>query len=141
MAVRVPLSALFGTALARRIFSPVRARVSVDGEELPEDHFTMLVAATVANVGLGVRITYRAEEDAERFHMIASALPARSLARQFGRTFRGRPLRGPQHHDLLARRAEITFAEPQPCTVDGELLRATRVELAAGEPVAICRTA
>ncbi|MCC6749667.1 MAG: hypothetical protein IT371_18520 [Deltaproteobacteria bacterium] len=132
LGLRVSLAALFGTRAARELFDPVPAVVEVDGTRLLEPHFTLLVAASVEDVGLGIKLTYRARERPNAFHLVASALPARTLAREFPRTFLGRPLRGVGHHDHVAERVSLEFLEPQPYLLDGELFTAETLELRAG---------
>jgi hypothetical protein len=62
MAARVTVSALLRTPYARHLFEPVRARIFADGTELPTRGWTLLVASTLMDVGLKIRITYRALE-------------------------------------------------------------------------------
>jgi len=132
MAARVTLSALAGTPYARRLFEPVAAQITCDGETLPHDRWTLLCASTLMNVGLHIRITYRALEHPDRFHLIASGLPAGQLARQLPRTFMARPLSGPGHFDRVLSEARIEFDEPQAYTLDGDLFRARVLTLRRG---------
>jgi diacylglycerol kinase family enzyme len=135
LAVRTTVSSLLGTAFARRLFEPVRARITVDGRQLPLDRWTLLVAATVENVGLQIRITYRALEREGHFHLVASGLPAFDLARQFHKTFLSRSLSGEPHFDLLGRETVIEFERPEPYIMDGDLFRASRLVLRQGPAV------
>jgi len=138
LAARITASSLLGTAFARRLFEPVPARITVDGKRLPQERWTLLVAATVENVGLQIRITCRAVERQGHFHLVASGLPAFELARQFHRTFLSRSLSGEPHFDLLAREAVIEFERPEPYIMDGDLFRAARLVLRQGPNVKLC---
>ncbi len=132
MAARITLSSLLGGAYAQRIFEPVEARISVDGQPLPNRRWTLLVASTLMDVGLKIRITYRALEREGCFHLVASGLAPFHLARQVHRTFLARALEGESHFDRVAREVVLEFERPESYTVDGDLFRASRVAVQAG---------
>jgi diacylglycerol kinase family enzyme len=137
LAARTIASGLYGGKFSSWLFEALPAEVEVDGRKLDADRFTLIVAATVRNVGLGVKIAYRAGERPGHFHFLASSLPASRLVSQPDRVFRGLPLRGQPHEDTLARTARIRFREPQTYTLDGDLFRADTVELACGPRLSI----
>jgi diacylglycerol kinase family enzyme len=139
LAMRTVASAVARGSFAKWMFSPIPAEVTIDGRVLDSRAFTLLVAATVQNVGIGVRVPYRAGTVPGRFHLVASSLPMMNLIGQFARVFGGRPLRGEPHTDTLAKKAEIKFEEMQTYTLDGDLFRAERILLAAGPRVSILR--
>ena len=135
LAGRTVASAVTGGPFARWLFEPLEARIVVDGASLDANRFTLLVASTVTNVGIGFRPTYRAGEVPGRFHLVASSLSALRLASQATRVRGGRRLRGTPHTDVVAGRVEIEFAEPQTWTLDGDLFRSTRLVLTGGQQV------
>ncbi len=135
LAGRTVASAITGGPFARWLFDPLEARLVVDGVPLSQTHFTLLVAATVRDVGIGFRPTYRAGEVPGRFHLVASSLSALRLASQATRVRGGRALRGTPHTDVVAERVEIDFATPQTWTLDGDLFRTTRLVLTGGERI------
>jgi diacylglycerol kinase family enzyme len=137
LAARIAVSSLLGSGLSRQVFQPLTARVTADGEELPERSWRLLAAATVLDLGLGIRLTYRARERPGLFHLVASAQSPASLARQFHRTFLARPLRGARHFDLLAREARVELQQEEPYVLDGDLFRARRVQLRSGPQVQV----
>jgi len=137
LAARAAASGLLRGSFARWMFEPLEIAIAVDGEAIAARAFTLVVAATVQNVGIGVRITYRAGTQPGRFHLIASSLPPSRLIGQAARVFTGRPLRGTPHTDTLAARASLRFAAPQTYTLDGDLFRADRVALACGPRIDI----
>jgi hypothetical protein len=51
----------------------------------------------------------------------------------------GRPLSGQPHVDRLASAARIRFATPQSYTLDGDLFRASDIELSIGPRISIAR--
>ncbi|HJZ88603.1 MAG TPA: diacylglycerol kinase family protein [Polyangia bacterium] len=132
LAARTLASGIARGPFARWLFDPIEIEITVDGVTLPTRHFTLIVAATVRNVGIGVKVTYRAGQRPGRFHLVASSLPASRMVVQAARVFGGRPLKGQPHTDVLAARARLRFAEPQTYTLDGDLFRASEVELACG---------
>src|SRR5262249_2694536 len=105
LALRTGASGAGRGAVAEWMFDPISAQLVGDERRLDAPKFTLVVAATVRNVGIGVRVPYQAGTVPGRFHLIASSLPAMRLISQAPRVFAGRPLRGQPHTDTLARRA------------------------------------
>lgn len=137
LAARITASSLIGTRLSRWLFEPVPARIAVDGTVLPHARWTLLVAATVVNVGLQIRITHRALERNGHFHLVASGLPPFELARQFYKTFLSRSLEGDPHFDLLSGRTIIEFERPEPYILDGDLFRGRRIVVESGPRIRV----
>jgi diacylglycerol kinase family enzyme len=137
LAARITASSLLGTPLSRWLFEPVPARITVDGTALPNERWSLLVAATVVNVGLQIRITHRALERKGHFHLVASGLPPFELARQFHKTFLSRSLEGHPHFDLLSGRTVIEFERPEPYILDGDLFRGRRIVVENGPRVRV----
>jgi diacylglycerol kinase family enzyme len=131
MVVRTVFAAFSNNALAREIFSPVAATVVVDGEEVPFCDFTLMLASTIDS-HLGIKVTYRAREEPGRFHVVLSGEPNGSLARQFHKTFLGRPLVGRNHVDRLATRIEVRFDQPSKYIIDGDLYEGDHVVVLPG---------
>lgn len=134
LALRTVLSSLLpgGGAFARWLFQPTAATVSVDGELLATSHHRVLLAATVPDVGLGMRVPWRAGCQPRRFNLIASSLPLWRNALQLPRLLRGEPLRGRPHEDRMARTARFDFAQKEPLSLDGELFGARAAEVSLG---------
>lgn len=121
-----------GGALARRLFAETEARLWIEGEPVPQDRFRLLLAATVPDVGLGMRVAWQAGRVPGRLHVVASGLAIGSMARQLGRVRRGEPLDGAPHVDRLAASVRVRFVQPQPYTLDGDLFRAEEIEVEVG---------
>lgn len=129
-----------GGRLSRRLFAQTPIEVEADGERLPAERFRMLVCSTVPDVGLGMRVAWQAGRSARRLHLVASALPIGSMARQLHRVFRGQPLSGPReaHVDRLVERVRLRFpASEEPFTLDGDLYLAREIEIALGPQIGI----
>lgn len=139
LTARTVVSSFIQGRMARWLFSPAEVTLTVDGEELPTERYRLLVASTVPDVGMGFRVPWQAGRQPGRFHLVASGLSTTSMALQLPRVFSGRPLAGAPHLDRLAARVRVRFAAPQTYTLDGDLFRATEVELAIGPRMSIAR--
>jgi len=139
LTARTMVSSLVQGSMARWLFAPAEVALTVDGETLPAEAYRLLVASTVPDVGMGFRVPWQAGREPGRFHLVASGLSTTSMALQLGRVFAGKPLRGAPHLDRLATRVHIRFAAPQTYTLDGELFRASDVELVTGPRLQIAR--
>jgi diacylglycerol kinase (ATP) len=137
LAARIIGSALVGGRFAHWIFDPVEIAITVDGRRLSQERFTLVVAGTIQDVGLGFRPTYLGGTVPGRFHLVATALSPARLARNAVRCLRGKPLAGQPTFDILAEHAELRFARPQSYALDGDRFRATEVSLRAGPRVTI----
>lgn len=129
---RVFAGSFVGGELARRVLMPASCTLFVDGAPIAEDRLSLLCASVVEDVGLGLRLTYRAGESFARFHVVGTALAQRALGPQMTRVLRGLPLRG-ACVDALAASVELRFpAGTGAYVVDGELVRGDRVVVRAG---------
>jgi diacylglycerol kinase family enzyme len=139
LTARTVVSSFIQGKMARWLFSPADVTLTVDGEALPTEAYRLLVASTVPDVGMGFRVPWQAGREPGRFHLVASGLSTTSMALQLHRVFLGQPLAGHPHLDRLASRVHIRFAAPQTYTLDGDLFRATDVELVTGPRLSIAR--
>jgi diacylglycerol kinase family enzyme len=141
LAAYAAASAALGGALARRLFRPAEVQIVADGEPARSLAARMLVASTVVDVGVGMRICPRATAAPDRFQLVASGLPPSAMARQLPAVLAGQPLVGAPalHLDRLARRAELRFAADEPYTLDGDLFRARVVTLELAERISVVR--
>lgn len=121
-----------GGRFARWLFQRTAAELSIDGRRAAEAAFRLLLCATVPDVGLGMRVPWRAGFVPRRFQVVASSLPLYRNALQLLRIQRGQPMRGQPHTDELAREVSVRFFEPQPLTLDGEVFSATAVKVSLG---------
>jgi diacylglycerol kinase family enzyme len=139
LAARTVASSLLQGHFARWLFAPAEVELTVDGERVADARFRLLVASVVRDVGIGMKVTWRAGLAERRFHLVASGLSTTSMALQLHKVLAGRPLGGAPHLDRLAERVRLQFAQPQTYTLDGDLFRAKEVEIAIGPRVAIAR--
>ncbi|WP_394833214.1 hypothetical protein LVJ94_42595 [Pendulispora rubella] len=130
---RIFAGSLTGGKLAQKVLTPLPCTLSVDGETQLPNAYSLVVASVVRNLGLSMRVLYRAGEDPNRVHLVASPLGAKRLGPQMPLVLAGKPLRGRDHIDRLAGSFRVTFTGPVDAYVlDGDVLRAPWVEVAAG---------
>jgi diacylglycerol kinase family enzyme len=132
LAARTVGSALLGGPFAQALFAPLRTRLTLDEEPPVELDLRLLLAGTLQDFGLGMRIAWRASPDELRPQLVASGLPMHRLALQLPRVLTAQPLVGAPHLDRLFGRCSIEFDSAEPYTVDGELFRAQRLEVTRG---------
>jgi len=121
------LSNIFGTSLITGVVKPFEADVECDGERVPFRAFTMVLASSVAHIGLGVKPFYLSARKRGYFHLLAGPATATQLLGRLARFFRGFPANLEQLHDTMAREVTVEFAEPTAYTINGELLDPVRV--------------
>lgn len=131
MLARVFAGSMVQSRFARSILDPLPCAVDVDGTRAPFEQVSLLCASVVRDVGLGLRLLYRAGTSFDRFHVVASPLGPRALGAQMPLVFAARPLLGPRV-DALARSLRLTFPDRGAYVLDGELLFARAVEVSAG---------
>jgi diacylglycerol kinase family enzyme len=139
LALRTVGSSLVHGSFARWLFSPAQLALTVDGQPQPAPDCRLLVASVVPDVGIGMRVAWRAGVEPRTFHLVASGLSTTSMALQLHRVLRGKPLAGAPHVDRLATSARIEFPETQTYTLDGDLFRSRKVDLSIGPRVWIAR--
>jgi diacylglycerol kinase family enzyme len=133
---RAVRSAAVGGDLARSLFEPFTARLSVDGEPIRERSFRLIGASTIRDVGLGFRPFLTAGSVPGRFHLLhTSAAPGRFVLDLpwlwLGRAAPGSAL---LHHN--AARAELALAEPEPWMIDADVQPPTqRLVITTTEPL------
>lgn len=132
IALRVFAGSFVGSAFARSVLAPVPCELSVDGRPAPFDRISLLCASVVADLGLRLRLTYRAGTELGRFHLVATPLGPRALGPQMPLVLAGRPLLGPRV-DALTAAVELRFARGEGAYIlDGDLFRADAITLTPG---------
>ncbi len=147
---RVFAESFFGGPFARQVLDPLRCDVSVEegvdedgvSRRLPWSASSLVVAATVRDLGLGMKVTHRGGEDPTRPHFVVSGLAPRALGPRMTRVLRGVPIGAPPepHFDGLARSVAISFPdEAGPFVVDGDLHEAPEIRVTAGPSIRVLR--
>lgn len=139
MAVRIAGSSLVQGPYASALFAPVEVELTADGERQPITGARLLLASTIPDVGIGMRVMWQAGRDPRRFHLLASAISTTHMALQLPRVLSGRPLSGSPHVDRPAAEATMAFRKPEVWTLDGELYRAQELSVRVGPRLRIVR--
>ncbi len=134
-------SSLRGGSFARRVLDPLPCGVEVDGRPLRPSAWSLVCAAVVRDLGLGMRVTYRAGEDPGRVHLVAHALSPRALGPRVGRVLAGRSIADPgeEGFDGLTRSFSIRFEGEGPWVLDGDRFQSSRIDVTPGPTLRIAR--
>lgn len=132
LALRVFVGALSGSRFARDVLSPQHAIINVDGKPLPWSRFSLVCAATVPTLGLGLRVAHRASEDPARPHLVASGASPFELGVRAIRVPLGLAIGGRASFDGLVDKFTIRFPGDDAFVLDGDLVPAREIEVAAG---------
>jgi diacylglycerol kinase family enzyme len=133
-------SALIGGPTIRRVFRPMPARLAVDGTRAPFDAYTVIYASTIEDIGLGFRPTYRAREQAGRFHVFAAEIGALAFIATLPAIWLARPTGSPQVHDTLASALRAELGEPTFYMIDGDIMEpTTQLDVRLGPVVRVIR--
>ncbi len=134
------LSHFFGTSLIKGVVREFEADVVCDGERVPFREYTLLLASSVAHIGLGVKPFYLSARKLGYFHVLAGPSTPGQLLLRLGRFFRGNPARLDTLYDNMGRSLTIEFAEPQAFTINGDILEpVSLLRLEGGPRVAFIR--
>lgn len=137
---RVFAGLLAGSAYARRVLGPTLCALHVDGNAHAARAWSLVLASVVRDVGLHVLVPYRASEEMDRFHLVASGLSPRALGARLPRALAGRPLGGEPGVDALTRVMEMDWGDaPDGYVLDGDLFRARTVKVEAGPVLSLLR--
>jgi diacylglycerol kinase (ATP) len=129
-----------GSPLARRVLEPSACTLAMDGVQHPTTAWSLVLASVVRDVGLHLLVPYRAAEEVDRFHVVATGLSPRGLGFQLPRALAGRPLKGEPLVDDLARTLRLTFHRAEDGYVlDGDVFRAASATVEAGPVLSVLR--
>ncbi len=136
---RIFTGSLIGDGYAKSVLEPLPCTLTADGHELLPRAFSLVVSSVLPDLGLHMRVTYRAGSDFDRPHLVASALPTTKLGPQWPRVLRGLPLRGPSCFDSLVTSFSVTFppGERGPYVLDGDVFHAGAFQVSAGPRIRV----
>jgi diacylglycerol kinase (ATP) len=128
---RAFFSALWHGPFVQRLFKRFEGAVRVDGTLLEQTAFVGLMAGTVREVGLGFKLVHRADDDPERFGVLAMHSAVLSLALDVWAVRRGRGIATSRAFSAVASQMHVQAKNGSMAyTIDGDLYRTQ-------EPVAI----
>jgi diacylglycerol kinase family enzyme len=121
-------SAVIVGPFMRRVFHRFRGVVKVDGVPISWPDFVTIGAATVREVGLGFKLIHRADDDPERFGVIAIHAGPLALIPDFVAVHAGRGVAPSRAYSAVASTLDIEPVEDvMAYTIDGDLYRKDRV--------------
>lgn len=98
---RAVVSTLWWGAYAQRIFERVRARVIGDEVPSPYENYTVLIASTVSEIGLGFSPLGRTLSAPGKVQVIAAAVNPLGIVSQLQRIYFGTRIRGAVYDELV----------------------------------------
>lgn len=137
IAARIFVDSFYGGPYAQRVLTPMPCTIDADDKPLDGAKWSLVCAAVVHNLGIGMNVSYRAGEDLERVHLVASQLVPGSLGPRAPLVFLGKRIGGPGHVDKLVTSFVVRFSPDGPYVLDGDILRATEVSVRAGPQIDI----
>jgi diacylglycerol kinase (ATP) len=105
--LRAAGSSLIGGPFIRRLFRRFEGTIRVDGQLLERTSFVGVGAATVREVGLGFKLNHRADDDPERFGVLAIHGAPLSLVPDFWSVHAGRGIAPKRAFSTVASTLEI----------------------------------
>ncbi|HEY5452347.1 MAG TPA: diacylglycerol kinase family protein [Polyangia bacterium] len=128
---RAFFSALWHGPFIQRLFKRFEGSVHVDGVLLEQTKFVGLMAGTVREVGMGFKLVHRADDDPERFGVLAMHSGVLSLALDVPAVRTGRGIAARRAYSAVASQMNVQSKNGSwAYTIDGDLYR-------TDEPVAI----
>ncbi len=129
--MRAFFSALWHGPFIQRLFKRFEGSVRVDGTVLEQTAFIGLLVGTVREVGMGFKLVHRADDDPERFGVLAMHSGVLSLALDVPAVRTGRGIAASRAYSAVASQMHIQSKNGSMAyTIDGDLYR-------TDEPVAI----
>jgi diacylglycerol kinase (ATP) len=139
--LRAFFSALWHGPFVRRLFRRFEGSVRVDGALLERTAFVGLMAGTVREVGLGFKLVHRADDDPERFGVLAMHSAVLPLALDLWAVQRGRGIAPSRAFSAVASKMDVHAKDgAMAYTIDGDLYRTHEpVAISLGPPILFIR--
>lgn len=132
---RVFIDSFYGGPYARRVLTPMPCSIEADGAPLDGARWSLVCAAVIRDLGIGMKVNYRAGEALDRVHLVASQLPPHLLGPRCPLVLMGKPIGGKGHVDGLFQSFVLRFSPEGPYVLDGDMLRASELSVSAGPPI------
>ena len=120
---RAFFSGLIGGRFSRKMFTRFEGRFALNDITLPFTSLSALSASTVREVGLGFKLNHRADEDPDKFSVLAITAGAAALGLDLWAVWRGRGISPRRAHSAVGSTLLIEPAQKTdwPYTIDGDL--------------------
>lgn len=137
LTARIFVDSFYGGSYARQVLTPMPCSIESEGKPLGGDRWSLVCAAVVRDLGIGMKVNYRSGEDLERVHLVASQLPPHLLGPRCPLVLMGKPIGGKGHVDDLFPSFVLRFSPEGPYVLDGDILRASEVTVRAGPVITV----
>jgi diacylglycerol kinase family enzyme len=115
------LLSLFFKKYSKIFFKTTKLKVIIDGEEIKFSEVLGIYAATIANLATGIKLTPRAYEKENTFHLIATGMKPAEAVLRINKIRRGKPVKHKYHYDNIASYLEIVCREKLIYQMDGDI--------------------
>jgi diacylglycerol kinase (ATP) len=136
-------SMVIGGPFVRRIFRRFEGTVTVDGTRLERTTFVGVGAGTVREVGLGFKLIHRADDDPERFGVLAMHAKPVALIPDLLGVYTGKGIAPRRAFSAVASQVDIAATDGGGIsyTIDGDLYQAEtgQLSITLGPPVALVK--
>ncbi len=127
-------STAVGGGLARRLFAPDDASVSLDGQVWGPPAYASIAVGTMDDIGLGFKVFHRASQNPGQLHVLGFHCPPMSILKRFHRIPLGRPLDQPDITDVLGQRLSIGGDAGRGFMMDGDFVEGTQALVVEAGP-------
>ena len=137
-------SMMIGGRFIRRLFLRFEGTVRIDGVLLERTTFVGLAAGTVREVGLGFKLVHRADDDPERFGVLAIHAPPLALAQDLWAVHAGRGIAPRRAFSAVASTLDVVPKDgaSMTYTIDGDLYRTdSPLSISVGPPISFVKPA
>jgi hypothetical protein len=137
-------SMLIGGRFIRRLFLRFEGTVRIDGVALERTTFVGLAAGTVREVGLGFKLVHRADDDPERFGVLAIHASPLALAPDLWSVHAGRGVAAKRALSAVASTLDVVpkNGASMTYTIDGDLYRSEGpLSISVGPPISFVKPA
>lgn len=122
MVSKLCASAFLKTPYAENLFSKVPMRVLVDGRDLGQESYMVILGCTVKEIGLGCKPTHRAYDRPGHLHFIASSMKPGDLVKELCALWAGKDIVHPDmYYNGVAKSVRLEFDGTLGWMMDGEL--------------------
>ncbi|MFH1654667.1 MAG: diacylglycerol kinase family protein [Pseudomonadota bacterium] len=129
------LSGIINGKFVGRLARRFEADIFCDGKKTPFVNWTMLVAGTIKNLGLGFNAIARAYEDPEKFHFIGMSDTPRGIIKQFPRALMSKPFNSEHFFDEICKELVIKLPKEMTYTIDGDMFDDKEIKITLGPKI------
>jgi hypothetical protein len=143
LVARIFAESFVGGPMAREVLDPLPCHLDIDGAPCTPQAWSLICCSAIRNLGIHMLVNYRAGEDFQRPHLVATPMAPKDLGPRAPLVLAGRSLGGANLQDRLVTNFRVRFPnhQPGPYVLDGELLLASSVEVSAGPILTIATPA